>query len=124
MSNTCRSLLHFLLAILLLTHLIAASPLLVVRRVPSPYLQTMEQLERLINEEQSARESLILRRHRKSIPDGYFNEFSVAADVLDRQRRGQPISDYTDEFSADPFEISVSNALAEKTAKAVTTFRR
>lgn len=50
----------------------------------------------------------VLRRYRKSIPDGYFDEFSVLTDVLDRQRRGQPISDYTDEFSADPFEVSVN----------------
>uniref|UniRef100_A0A1I7TRZ7 Transposase n=1 Tax=Caenorhabditis tropicalis TaxID=1561998 RepID=A0A1I7TRZ7_9PELO len=71
--------------------------MLVVRRVPSPYYQTVKRLERMIDNEQ------VLRRHRKSIPDGYFNEFSVM-DVLDRQRRGQPISDYTDEFSADPFE--------------------
>ena len=49
----------------------------------------------------------VLRRRRKSIPDGYFNEFTVL-DVLDRQRRGQPISDYTDEFSADPFEVGGS----------------
>lgn len=64
----------------------------------------MEQLERLIDSEQASRRFEILQRHRKSIPDGYFNEFSVN-DVLDRQRRGQPISDYTDEFSADPFEV-------------------
>ncbi|CAI2332398.1 unnamed protein product [Caenorhabditis sp. 36 PRJEB53466] len=110
MSNTCRIvlLLRFVLSVLLLAQLIAASPLLVVRRVQSPYLQTMEQLERLIDEERDARESQSLRRYRKSVPDGYFNEFTVNAPdlaLLDRHRRGQPISDYTDEFSADPFEF-------------------
>ncbi|CAL2033563.1 unnamed protein product [Caenorhabditis brenneri] len=91
---------HFfvLLLLVLLTQFIASTPIMVVRRVHSPtYYQTIQQLERMIDNEK------VLRRNRKSIPDGYFNEFTVL-DVLDRQRRGQPISDYTDEFSADPFE--------------------
>ncbi|ULU07204.1 hypothetical protein L5515_014869 [Caenorhabditis briggsae] len=88
---------QFVLIVLLLTQLISSSPLLVVRRVQPSYYQTIQQLEKMIDHEQ------VLRRHRKSIPDEYFTEFS-ALELLDRHRRGQPISDYTDEFSADPFE--------------------
>ncbi|CCE67236.1 Neuropeptide-Like Protein [Caenorhabditis elegans] len=100
MSNTYNHFVfRFLFIVLLLTQFIASSPMMVVRRVPTPYYQTIQKLERMIDNEQ------VLRRYRKSIPDGYFDEFSVLTDVLDRQRRGQPISDYTDEFSADPFEF-------------------
>ncbi|CAB3411111.1 unnamed protein product [Caenorhabditis bovis] len=111
---------------------IVVSSLMVVRRLPGSYFQAMEQLEELIGEEQDRREreddegvaiERILMRSRKSVPDGYFNEFSV--NDFPRDRRGQPISDYTDEFSADPFERAIERTMSGMQAiRRRATFKR
>ncbi|CAD6192004.1 unnamed protein product [Caenorhabditis auriculariae] len=76
---------------------VAARPYVLVRRFSMPGTV----LQRVLASEKAP----ALFRIRKSIPDGYFTEFAVDDEHMDRQRRGQPIADYTDEFSADPFEI-------------------
>ncbi|CAO4366024.1 unnamed protein product [Caenorhabditis nigoni] len=65
----------------------------------------------------------VLRRHRKSIPDEYFTEFS-ALDLLARQRRGQPISDYTDEFISTPSQKAKEALISTPTSSSTSSDSR